>query len=116
MFHILFQIEKCIPSEKKASVKVITVSGNLTSWEYTRAALHQACAAQGSPVSLLLCAVGIGTSGTFEEMDMGTIEGLMRTNWLAPVHLIKAALPSLKEAPRPAQIVLFSSQAAQVRS
>lgn len=110
----LFQLEKHIPASKTVSVKVVTISGDLTNWESTQAAVREACSAQGKPITLLVCAVGVGTSGTFEDMDMKTIEGLMRTNWLAPVHLVKAALPSLKEGPRPAHVALFSSQAAQV--
>jgi short-subunit dehydrogenase len=52
---------------------------------------------------------GVGYVGSFSDMPVEKIAGLLDTNLRAPMLLIHAALPSLRDPARPASIVITSS-------
>lgn len=64
--------------------------------------------AQHTRVSVLINCAGVALAGTFEEISVEEMEWLFAINFWAPVRLMKAFLPALRQQ-KAAQIVNLSS-------
>lgn len=86
---------------------VRTVAGDLSETP-AQAAVEQAARELGTPIDLLINAMGINDFGAFEQQDADTMARLVAVNLLSPMLLTRRLLPMLKAAPR-AQIVNVGS-------
>lgn len=70
------------------------------------------------PIDLLVCNHGVFTPQELEHQDIEEVRFMVDVNLMGTFHLIKAALPAMKQRARatklPASISIMSSQAGQV--
>ncbi|XP_010942950.2 3-dehydrosphinganine reductase TSC10A [Elaeis guineensis] len=70
------------------------------------------------PIDLLVCNHGVFTPQELEHQDLEDVRFMVDVNLMGTFHLIKAALPAMKQRARatklPASISIMSSQAGQV--
>jgi short-subunit dehydrogenase len=59
-------------------------------------------------LDLVVSAAGAGWAGGFEDMPAAVIDELVAVNLLAPLHLVRAALPYLRRSPRGAVVLVAS--------
>uniref|UniRef100_A0A0D6QZD8 3-dehydrosphinganine reductase n=1 Tax=Araucaria cunninghamii TaxID=56994 RepID=A0A0D6QZD8_ARACU len=71
---------------------------------------------EAGPVDVLVCNQGVFTPQELEHQPLDTVRSMMDINFMGTVHMIKAALPYMKQRTDgpPRSIALMSSQAGQV--
>jgi 3-dehydrosphinganine reductase len=73
---------------------------------------------EAGPVDVLVCNQGVFVPQEFEKQDMEEVKWMVDINLMGTFHLVKAALPAMKERTRetglPGSIAIMSSQAGQV--
>ncbi|XP_057854802.1 3-dehydrosphinganine reductase TSC10A isoform X3 [Cryptomeria japonica] len=86
-------------------------SADVRDFEQVKEALGEA-----GPVDVLICNHGVYTPQELELQPLATMQAMMDINFMGTVHLIKAALPRMKDRTDgvPCSIALMSSQAGQV--
>ena len=65
------------------------------------------------PIDILVNNAGIGLYGAFLDTSVEEIDGMMRTNYLGAVHLLKAALPGMVQRRR-GHVVTIGSIAGRI--
>jgi 3-dehydrosphinganine reductase len=75
---------------------------------------------EAGPVDVLVCNQGVFVAQEIEKQDMEEVKWMVDINLMGTFHLVKAALPAMKERTRetglPGSIAIMSSQAGQVRT
>ena len=87
--------------------QLIVIDGDITSSEI-RNKLVQTAADKFGGLDLLVNNAGVGGLGRFEESNEGCLRQIMEINFFAPVELIRAAIPVMKQGVHP-MIVNISS-------
>ncbi|XP_042515720.1 3-dehydrosphinganine reductase TSC10A-like [Macadamia integrifolia] len=92
-------------------IDVSIFSVDVRDYEAVRKAIDDA-----GPIDILVCNQGVFTPGELESQDLETIKFMIDVNLMGTFHLIKAALPGMKNRgdSLPSSIALMSSQAGQV--
>jgi short-subunit dehydrogenase len=66
-------------------------------------------AARSFGVNVLVNNAGVGGFGIYDQQDWSTVEQLLATNLVAPMHLTQAMLPALKSQPQAAIVNIGST-------
>lgn len=66
-------------------------------------------AARSFGVNVLINNAGVGGFGIYDQQDWSTVEQLLSTNLVAPMHLTQALLPALKSQPQAAIVNIGST-------
>lgn len=92
-------------------IEVATFSADVRDYEAVKKAIDEA-----GPIDVLICNQGVFVPGELENQDLETAKFMIDVNLMGCFHLIKAALPRMKNRVdrAPASIALMSSQAGQV--
>jgi short-subunit dehydrogenase len=84
----------------KLGRRAVIVAGDVTEAEARRRALDAARRELGG-LDILINNAGIAAHGRFAESDPARLRPIMETNFFAPVELIRAAIPLLREGRQP---------------
>lgn len=94
-------------------VEVAVYSADVRNMEAVRSAIETA-----GPIDVLICNQAVYMSGELVDVDMKDVKLMLDVNVIGTFHLIKAALPKMKEGSGgddlPKSIGIVSSQAGQV--
>ncbi|KAK9139683.1 hypothetical protein Scep_009364 [Stephania cephalantha] len=92
-------------------VDVAVFSADVRDFDAVKRAVEEA-----GPIDVLVCNQGVFVPRDLESQDMETVKSTIDVNVMGSFHLIKAALPSMKDRRDrgPGSIALTSSQAGQV--
>lgn len=90
-----------------AEVAGTVVLGDLSRPGIAEDVVGGAVAALGG-LDLVVSAAGQGWAGAFEDMPTSVIDEMVALNLLAPLHLVRAALPYLRSSPHGAVVLVAS--------
>lgn len=76
------------------------MAGDITDGEHRRMLLDW-CQTQWGAIDILINNAGVGTLGSFKESKPENLREVMEVNFFAPVELIRASLPLLKNGQQP---------------
>ena len=82
-------------------------SGDITSSEFRRHLVHVANAMLGG-LDLVVAAAGSGAIGRFRDASPDTLVGIMDVDCIAPVELVRTALPALRAGRDPVVVLVGS--------
>ncbi|OVA05022.1 Short-chain dehydrogenase/reductase SDR [Macleaya cordata] len=92
-------------------IDVSVFSADVRDYDAVQKAINEA-----GPIDILICNQGVFIPQELESQDLETVKFMMDVNLMGTFHLIKAALPGMKNRKDrgPGSIALMSSQAGQV--
>lgn len=85
-----------------------TLAGDVTDEQWREEAIDTMCVRNGGP-DILINAAGVVSAGALEELQPEDIRRQIEVNLLAPILLIRALLPSLRQSPEAAIVDISSS-------